>query len=297
MNKLLSTSKLVNKYNLRAKKSLGQNFIFDKNFTDKIVKSADHKKAGFLADSEILEIGPGPGSLTRSILDSSAKKLIVIEKDQRLLPLLEELKNFYGDKLEVINDDALVIIEEKIFAKPFKIIANLPYNIATPLIIKWLKIIYNQSNLIKSITIMLQKEVAERIVAKQGDKEYGRLAVMINFLCSSKILFTVNKSVFNPPPKVTSAIIELIPHQERLFNANFDALERIVQAAFSQRRKMIRSSLKEILLKNSNDDLNIDQKLQLLNIDPEKRAENLEIAEFCKIAQYFNKNHDSNLSN
>ncbi len=289
MSNLPTTSELIIKYDLRAKKSLGQNFILDKNFTDKIVKSTNHEAAGLIEQSLILEVGPGPGSLTRSILDHHIKKLIVIEKDARLLPLLEEFKLFYGTKIEIINDDALKIDEAAICDQPFKIIANLPYNVATPLIIKWLKIIKQRPGLIKSITIMLQKEVAERITAKKDSGQYGRLAVMVNFLCQSKILFNVNASVFSPPPKVSSAIIELIPYPKPLVDIDFELMEKVVQAAFLQRRKMIKSPLKEILLKN-NQDLSAEQILNNLGINPNLRAENLTIEEFGKIAKYLKGN-------
>jgi 16S rRNA (adenine1518-N6/adenine1519-N6)-dimethyltransferase len=265
---LLSTSDIIKKYGLDAKKSLGQNFILDKNFTDKIAKSV-----GNLSEFEVLEVGPGPGSLTRSILDANVKKLIAIEKDHRCLGALDELKNFYGDRLEVINSDALKIDEIEIFKDKFKIIANLPYNIGTVLLIKWLKIAPS----ISSMTLMLQKEVVDRIIAKPNTKHYGRLAVMTNFLCESKMLFTVNRNVFSPPPKVTSAILQLIPHEKPLFDVEFDKLEKVVAAAFNQRRKMIRSSLKITFN-------NIEEVLNDLKINPELRAENLTIEEFCKLA-------------
>ncbi len=271
---LLSTSQLIKKYGLDAKKSLGQNFILDKNFTDKIAKSA-----GDLTDFEVLEIGPGPGSLTRSILDAGVKKLTVIEKDERCILALQELKDFYGERLEIINADALEIDEEKIFAhvKKFKIIANLPYNIGTVLLIKWLKI----APKIASLTLMLQKEVAQRIVAKTNDNHYGRLAVMTNHLCASKIAFLVNKSVFVPPPKVTSAILEIIPYENPPHDIAFTKLERLVAAAFSQRRKMIKSSLKNFPFK----DMDAEQALQKTAINPQLRPENITVAQFCELAK------------
>ncbi len=271
---LSSTSDLIKKYGLNAKKSLGQNFILDKNITDKIVRAA-----GDLSQFEVLEIGPGPGSLTRSILDAGAKKLIAIEKDQRCLEALSELKEFYKDQLQLIESDALEIDETRLFQsdKKFKIIANLPYNIGTILLFKWLNI----SNKIASMHLMLQKEVVERIVAKVGDNHYGRLAVMVNFLCETKMVFTVNKSVFTPPPKVTSAIVQIIPREKPLANVEFKKLEKVVAAAFNQRRKMIKSSLKSILK-------NPEEILKEAGINPELRAENLTIEEFCKIATRLN---------
>lgn len=265
---LVSTSQIIKKYGLNAKKSLGQNFILDKNFTDKIVASV-----GDLHELDILEIGPGPGSLTRSILDANPRQLISIEKDARCLKALKELKDFYGERFQLIDGDALEINEQELFHNKFTIIANLPYNIGTVLLIKWLKM----ASHISSMTLMLQKEVVERIIAKPNTKHYGRLAVMTGFLCESKMLFTVNRNVFSPPPKVTSAIIHITPYAKPLFDIEFEKLEKTVAAAFSQRRKMIRSSLKML-------NKNIEAILEELNIDPQLRAENLEIKDFYAIA-------------
>ena len=290
---LLSTSQLIKKYGLDAKKSLGQNFILDKNVTDKIARAA-----GNLTDCEVLEIGPGPGGLTRSILDAGAKKLTVIEKDERCLEALAELQEFYGDRLCIINADALEIDEEEIFfgeenernsaenltnsrenfaAKKIKIIANLPYNIGTPLLIKWLKI----APRISSMTLMLQKEVVERIVAKPSGKHFGRLAVMVNHLCESKMLFTVSPSVFVPPPKVTSAIVQVSPFVTPPSNVNFKKLETLVAAAFSQRRKMIKSALKNFPFTNCD----TISALKKVGIAEDLRAENITIEQFCALAK------------
>lgn len=281
-----TTSELIKKYALDAKKSLGQNFILDKNFTDKIARAA-----GDLTNFEVLEIGPGPGSLTRSILDAGAKKLTVIEKDERCLEALNELKNFYGERLEIINADALTYDPSSLFelrrtglrltpnalrltSQKFKIIANLPYNIGTVLLFKWLKI----SDKIESMHLMLQKEVVQRIVARPGENHYGRLAVMVNFLCETKMLFSVSPTVFTPQPKVTSAIVQIIPRKKPLANVEFEKLEKVVAAAFNQRRKMLRSSLKSIFE-------NPEEVLKEAKIKPELRAENLTIEEFCKLAE------------
>jgi 16S rRNA (adenine1518-N6/adenine1519-N6)-dimethyltransferase len=274
MSQLLSTSDLIKKYGLDAKKSLGQNFILDKNFTDKIARAA-----GDLSAFTVLEVGPGPGSLTRSILDAGAKKLVAIEKDQRCLEALKELQEFYGERLELINEDALEFDPLSLCYSgtgKIKIIANLPYNIGTVLLFKWLR----NSEKISSMTLMLQKEVVDRIVAKPGDKHFGRLAVMVNFLCETKMLFTVNKSVFTPPPKVTSAIVQIIPRTKPLADIEFSKLEKVVAAAFNQRRKMLRSSLKSIFE-------NAEEILNNCGINPELRAEQLTIEEFCKIAKQF----------
>ncbi len=266
-NPLLSTSELIKKYGLDAKKSLGQNFILDKNITDKIVRAA-----GDLTNCDVLEIGPGPGSLTRSILDAGVKKLVAIERDQRCIAALVELKDFYGDRFEIIEGDALEIDELKI-SKKFKIIANLPYNIGTVLLFKWLKIAPH----ISSMHLMLQKEVVERIVAKPGDNHYGRLAVMVNFLCHTKLAFTVSRTVFTPPPKVTSAIVEIIPREKPLADVEFEKLSKVVAAAFGQRRKMIKSGLKSVFE-------NPEEILKEVGIRSDLRPENLTIEEFCKIA-------------
>lgn len=277
---MLSTSEIIKKYGLDAKKSLGQNFILDKNFTDKIAKSAflDGENP---ADFEVLEIGPGPGSLTRSILDMGVKKLYAIEKDLRCIEALQELKNFYGERLEIINQDALTIDEVEFFNltnnKKIKIIANLPYNIGTVLLIKWLKI----ADKISSMTLMLQKEVAQRIAAKVNDNHYGRLAIMVNHLAKTKILYDVNKSNFTPPPKVTSAIIQIIPFAEKIYDVEFLKIEKLLAQAFSQRRKMIKSSLKGFVFK----DLTLEEALKKADIEATLRPENIEIAKFCALAK------------
>lgn len=282
MKTLPTTSELIKKYQLQTKKSLGQNFILDKNFTDKIARLG-----GDLSQYEVLEIGAGPGGLSRSILDCGAKKLVVIEKDRRCILVLQELKEFYGDRLEIIADDALKIDETKIFTgdKKFKIIANLPYNIGTVLIFKWLKILPK----IESMHLMLQKEVAQRIIAKTGENHYGRLAVMINLLCDTKLSFLVNKSVFIPPPKVDSAIVEIMPsiikmdkHGDQNLFKNFEIL---VSQAFNQRRKMLRSSLKNYLIQRQIPKDKAEDFFHKLNIDPSLRAEQITIEQFWKISQ------------
>lgn len=264
---MLSTSELIRKYGLNAKKSLGQNFILDKNFTDKIARAA-----GDLSGSTVIEVGPGPGSLTRSILDAGVKKLTVVEKDARCLDLLNEFKDFYGDRIEIINGDAL---SYELPDQPSKIIANLPYNIGTTLLFTWLK---NPSR-IESLHLMLQKEVVQRIVAKPGENHYGRLAVMVNFLCETRLVFEVSRKVFTPPPKVTSAIVEIIPREKPLVDVDFSKLERVVAAAFNQRRKMLKSSLKAIFK-------NPEEILAKEEIRSDLRPEELKIEEFCRLVKW-----------
>jgi 16S rRNA (adenine1518-N6/adenine1519-N6)-dimethyltransferase len=266
----LSTSQLIKKYGLDAKKSLGQNFILDANLTDKIARAA-----GDLNDFEVLEIGPGPAGLTRSILKYNPQKLLVVEQDARFIPLLEEIKS-YNPNLEILQGDAMQIKENELFNKPFKIIANLPYNIGTLLLFKWLA---NYQN-ISSMILMLQKEVVERIVAKPGGKKFGRLSVMVNFLCDTKHLFDVSPAAFVPPPKVTSAIVKITPRAKPLMDVDLKILERICQAAFGQRRKMLRSSLKSL-------GINAEELLEKSQIDPTKRAEELSLEQFGVLTQNY----------
>ena len=279
MKELPTTSQFIKKYGLDAKKSLGQNFILDKNFTDKIAKTAISEDKNDLSGEVILEVGPGPASLTRSILDLNPKKLVVIEKDRRCLKILEELQSFYGaEKLQIINEDALKIDELEILQladqEKFKIIANLPYNIGTLLIIRWIKI----CKYISSMTLMLQKEVAQRIAAKVNEEHYGRLAIMMQNFAETKIAFDVAKSVFTPPPKVTSAIINIKPRPQPLFDIDEKKLQHVTALAFNQRRKMIKKSLKGL-----SDD--IVKTLEEFEIEPTARPENLTIADFCNLAK------------
>ena len=270
MKSLPTTSDFIKKYHLSTKKSLGQNFILDKSFTDKIIS-----KIGDIRGDNVLEIGPGPGCLSRSILDGGVKKLISIEKDQRCVNALKELQDFYGEKFIVAQEDALEVDELNLYGEEkFRIIANLPYNIGTVLLFKWLKIASN----ISSMYLMLQKEVVDRITAQKGEKNYGRLAVMISFLCETRNVMNVGKHIFNPPPKVVSAIVEIIPRDKPLFDVDFAKLELVTRTCFAQRRKMIKSSLKGIL-KDPGVVLNN------IGIDTNLRPENLSIEEFCKIAQ------------
>ncbi|USG59985.1 16S rRNA (adenine(1518)-N(6)/adenine(1519)-N(6))-dimethyltransferase RsmA [Sneathiella marina] len=262
---------VINRYGLRAEKALGQNFLLDLNLTGKIARSA-----GALDGETVLEIGPGPGGLTRAILAEGASKLIAIEKDSRCLPALAEISKAYPNRIEVLNTDALELDETTLFEGQAKIIANLPYNIATPLLIKWL----GQVDRFSSMTLMFQKEVADRITAQPSTKAYGRLTILCQWLCVCTRQFDISPKAFTPPPKVTSTVVKLVPRPEPAFPANQMILEKIVAAAFGQRRKMLRASLKplgkptEILL-------------QKADIDPTRRAEELTVEEFCRLALVF----------
>ncbi len=264
---------VIHDYDLRASKVLGQNFILDLNLTRRIARTAGQSGSSPL--NKILEIGPGPGGLTRGLLMESADHVTVIEADERFRPALEDISKAYPDKLSVVMGDALKINPNEIFEGGYKIVANLPYNIATPLLIKWL----SQSPIRwDSLTLMFQKEVAQRICAQPGDDAYGRLAVLSNWLADTTIEFDVSADVFVPPPKVTSTIVTLVPREQPLAEADLSILEKVTAAAFGQRRKMLRASLKQITPE-------AESILLACNIDPTRRAETLTIEEFCALSR------------
>jgi 16S rRNA (adenine1518-N6/adenine1519-N6)-dimethyltransferase len=262
---------VVEKYGLLPKKNLGQNFIFDQNITDKIVKYSAIKP-----EQEILEIGPGPGGLTRSILAINPSKLTVIEMDKRCIAALEDLKK-YHPQLVIVNEDAMLVQERNLVLEKTHIIANLPYNVGTALLFKWFKNVSYWG----SLTLMFQKEVADRIIAQPGGKDYGRLSVISQLLCDIKWHFDLKPEVFFPPPKITSSVISLYPKAEQIDPIIIKKLEQICRILFSQRRKMLRSSLKNI-------HHNIDSLIQDTGIDLTQRPEELSIEQFIKIAENYN---------
>ncbi len=264
---LPTTSETIKKYGLDAKKSLGQNFILDSNLTDKIAR-----QAGDLTGYEVLEIGGGPGGLTKSILKLNPKKLTVIEQDDRCIAALEEIKTFYP-QLEIIKGDAMQF-DISAFAqnKKIKIIANLPYNIATELLFKWLFSLAN----VELMILMFQKEVVERIVAKPNTKAFGRLAVMVNFFCETKKLFDISPSSFTPAPKVTSSLVMIKPREKPVMDVDYKTLEKVCAAAFSQRRKMVKAGLRSICA-------NSEEWLKKCDIDSSLRAEQLTLEQFGKL--------------
>lgn len=263
---------VIAEYQISAKKNLGQNFLLDLNLTSKIARSA-----GQLAEHTIIEIGPGPGGLTRGLLMEGAKKVIAVERDERVLPALAQISKAYPGRLQVISDDALQVDWKKIVDGPVKIVANLPYNIATHLLVGWLTT-EPWPPWFNSLTLMFQKEVAERIVAKSGNKTFGRLSVLSQWRTDAQKLFDVPPRAFTPAPKVTSSIVHITPHQNPVFDCEISVLEAITKAAFGQRRKMLRASLKSILS-------NPQQVLENAGIDPTLRAEQLEIKDFCNLAK------------
>jgi len=264
---------VIRDHDLRASKVLGQNFILDLNLTRRIARTAGQSGSSPL--NKIIEIGPGPGGLTRGLLMEGAEHVTVIEADERFRSALEDIAKAYPDKLSVVMGDALKINPNEILKGGYKIVANLPYNIATPLLIKWL----SQSPIRwDSLTLMFQKEVAQRICAQPGDDAYGRLAVLSNWLADTTIEFDVSADVFVPPPKVTSAIVTLVPREQPLAEADLSILEKVTAAAFGQRRKMLRASLKQITPET-------ESLLLACNIDPTRRAETLTIEEFCALSR------------
>ena len=220
--------------------------------------------------------------MTRGLLAEGAQKVVAIEKDPRCILALKELKKHYRDRLEIIEGDATKIQHEKYFTKPVKVIANLPYNIGTKLLIEWLTV-SNWPPFWHSLTLMFQNEVAERIAAKPGEKPYGRLSVLSNWRCKTSIKMKLNPEVFYPSPKVTSAVVQIEALKSPNYNANLSNLEKVVATAFNQRRKMLRSSLKSLTP-------NIENILKGIKIDPAARAENLTIEEFCLLANHLRVN-------
>lgn len=267
MHELLSLRKTIEKYNLLPKKNLGQNFLLDQNITDKIVRFAEVHP-----EDNILEIGPGPGGLTRSILARGPKKVIVVEQDARCIAALNELKNNY-QQFEIINNDALKTDECALVPLGSKIIANLPYNIGTLLLFKWFQNIQHW----QSLTLMFQKEVAERINAVPSTKDYGRLSVISQLLCDIKWNFDLAPAAFFPPPKVTSSVITLYPKHELPSKKLLKTIELITQILFNQRRKMLRSTLKNV-------HHDMDALIEGTGVILTQRPEELSVNQFVQIA-------------
>ena len=269
---------IILKYNLEAKKSLGQNFLHDLNLTSKIALLS-----GSIENSTILEIGAGPGALTRGLLASGAKKVIALERDKRCMPALMDIANYYDGKLEVLERDALNFdLNEIKDLGSLKIISNLPYNIGTELLVKWLTPIIWPPRW-EDMTLMFQKEVAERIVAIPSTKAYGRLSVLAQWRCNTDIRMTVSPEAFRPKPKIQSAVVSIKALNAPKYYANQIILEKLVKTGFGQRRKMIRSSLKSF-------NVNINSHLKDVDLKPTLRAENLTVSDWCRLAEQIEKN-------
>lgn len=260
---------VIRTHNLRAEKALGQNFLLDQNITDKIVRLS-----GRFDGVTAIEVGPGPGGLTRSLLASSADKVVAIEFDPRAVAAITDLKSVYGDKLNIIQGDAMKVDITAVAAAPRVIVANLPYNISVVLLAQWLELIRADRGVVDFMALMFQKEVADRILAAPGSKTYGRISVMVQWLCMTKRLFDLPPSAFTPPPKVKSTVVQFIPRVMDSDAPPFDVMERILAAAFNQRRKMVRSSLSDYAAA-----------MEIVGTDQTLRAEDLAVDDFVKIAK------------
>ena len=260
---------VIRRFDLSARRTLGQHFLLDPNLTARIARAA-----GDLDGTHVIEIGPGPGGLTRALLDAGAQ-VTAIERDSRCVAALAELETAYPRKLRVVEADALEVDLRTLAPAPRRIVANLPYNVATPLLIGWLKQIREDKNAFARLTLMFQKEVAARLLAEPGIKAYGRLSVMTQWLCDIAREFDISPKAFVPPPKVTSTVVTASPRvMPRGEAVSWAAMERVTATAFGQRRKMLRQSLKRI---------GLDPEAR--GIDGTRRAETLSVEEFTALAR------------
>ncbi|MDI2090626.1 16S rRNA (adenine(1518)-N(6)/adenine(1519)-N(6))-dimethyltransferase RsmA [Commensalibacter oyaizuii] len=264
----------INKYNLHAKKSLGQHFLLDPMINQQIIALA-----GDIKNKTLVEVGPGPGGLTRALLDSPARCVIGVEVDQRALLLLNELKEYYPERFKIVEHDALKLDLTTLCDSPRQIISNLPYNIGTTLFLGWLK----QGAAWDRMTLMFQQEVAERICAAPNTEFYGRLSVIAQWVANCAIVKRIPPGAFSPPPKVYSAVVNVVPKSEQPSPILFKAMETVTAAAFGQRRKMLKGALKTI------DGVNL---LAKANIDGTRRAETLNISEFDQLARLYAQNNN-----
>ncbi|MBK0326753.1 16S rRNA (adenine(1518)-N(6)/adenine(1519)-N(6))-dimethyltransferase RsmA [Rhodobacteraceae bacterium F11138] len=259
-------------HQLSARKSLGQNFLLDLNLTAKIARQAHD-----LNLCDVLEIGPGPGGLTRGLLAEGARRVLAVEKDSRCIPALNQIAAAYPGRLEVIEGDALEIDPLEHLTPPIRVAANLPYNIGTELLVRWLTP-RDWPPFWQSLTLMFQREVAERIVAQPGSKTYGRLAILAQWRCDARIVMSLPPEAFTPPPKISSAVVHLTALREPRFPANAETLSNVVAAAFNQRRKMLRSALRGTAP-------DIEDRLISAGLKPTDRAEQISLEGFCALAR------------
>jgi 16S rRNA (adenine1518-N6/adenine1519-N6)-dimethyltransferase len=264
---------VIASHGLDARKRLGQHFLLDLNLTRRIARSAAR-----LDEGTIIEIGPGPGGLTRALLIEGAGRVVAVELDVRAVGALRELSKAAGDRLKVVEADALEVDVASLGPPPRRIVANLPYNVSTALLVRWL----HQAGDIAEMVLMFQKEVADRLAAVPRSKDYGRLSVLTQHVCTVQRLFDVAPSAFVPPPKVVSSVVRLVPRPAGDRLADLRPLERITAAAFGQRRKMLRSALSGIL----GDPVPV---LEGLDIRPTARAEELAVGQFVRLAQALEK--------
>ena len=274
---------VIARHGLSARRSLGQHFLLDSNLTARIARAA-----GDLSRGTTIEIGPGPGGLTRALLDAGAARVVAIEKDRRCLDALAELAAARPGRLEVLAADALEAETGRLGGAPRRIVANLPYNISTPLLLRWLRDLFEAPATYDSLTLMFQKEVALRLAAAPRGRAYGRLAVITQWLCEVEALFDIRPQAFTPPPKVTSTVVALNPRPVPLHPVSWAALERVTAAAFGQRRKMLRQSLKSL----GGDTAGL---IAAAGIAETSRAEELSLDEFCALAQALSEQESGGL--
>jgi 16S rRNA (adenine1518-N6/adenine1519-N6)-dimethyltransferase len=263
---------VIRAHDLRARKSMGQNFLLDLNLTSKIAR-----QAGDLSGCDVLEIGPGPGGLTRGLLSEGARHVLAIEKDERCLPALQDIAEAYAGRLTFLNADALDVDPVSQLQAPIRVVANLPYNVGTELLVRWLTP-SAWPPFWESLTLMFQREVAERIVAVPGSKAYGRLSILAQWRADAHIAMHLPAEAFTPPPKVTSSVVHLAALPAPKFEARAETLNRVVAAAFNQRRKMLRAALKNVAP-------DIEDRLRAAGIKPTDRAETVSLEAFCALAR------------
>lgn len=269
-------SEIISRHGLSAKKSFGQNFILDLNLTRKIARQVPN-----LQNTHVLEIGPGPGGLSRALLMEGVKHLTVIEKDDRCVPILDEISKAYPNRMSSIMGDAMSINHADIMPKgdaPIHICANLPYNVGTALLVKWM-CSATWPPFFSGLTLMFQKEVGARIVAKPNSKSYGRLTVLTGWRSRSEILFDIPPQAFTPAPKVTSSVVQIIPTPPCDDALEMKSLEKLSEAAFGQRRKMLRASLKNL-------GFSIED-FEKISLKGTERPEQLDVETLCKVAKLF----------
>ncbi|TRD23002.1 16S rRNA (adenine(1518)-N(6)/adenine(1519)-N(6))-dimethyltransferase RsmA [Palleronia caenipelagi] len=272
IDRLPPLREVIATHGLSARKALGQNFLLDLNLTAKIAR-----QAGDLTGCDVLEVGPGPGGLTRGLLAEGARRVLAIEKDPRCLPALAEIAAAHPGRLEVIGDDALKVDVTQHLSAPIRIVANLPYNVGTELLTRWLDP-GDWPPFWTSLTLMFQREVAERIVAQPGSKAYGRLAILSQWRSDARIVMDLPPEAFTPPPKVRSAVVHLTALNAPRYPARAATLQRVVAAAFNQRRKMLRAALKGVTPE-------IEEHLLAAGIKPTDRAETVSLEQFCALAR------------
>ncbi len=265
---------IIAAHGLSAQKSLGQNFLLDMNITDKIVREACIRGGGEWGGFHAIEIGPGPGGLTRALLKSNVERVTAVEYDARAVTALRSLEDASDSSLDIVQGDALKMDVTAISEAPRVIVANLPYNIATPLLVSWLRQIFDDAGTYHSMALMFQKEVADRIIAAPETKAYGRLSVLSQWLCDVEVLYDLPPTAFVPAPKVRSSVVFFKPKKRNDGVRDFQSVERVTAAAFQQRRKMIRSSLKSYA-----------DAMKDVGIDTNLRAESLSVADFILLAE------------